>query len=65
MLIINGRSVLEDGYDICTVQEMLGYNDVSTIMVYTHVLQRGGKADAALLDPRVKGWPMTSASALP
>ncbi len=35
--------VLEDGYDIRTVQELLGHNDVSTTMVYTHVLNRGGK----------------------
>ena len=35
--------LLQDGYDIRTVQELLGHNDVKTTMIYTHVLNRGGR----------------------
>jgi site-specific recombinase XerD len=35
--------LLEDGYDIRTVQEVLSHRDVSTTMIYTHVLNRGRK----------------------
>ena len=35
--------LLADGYDIRTVQELLGHKDVRTTMIYTHVLNRGGR----------------------
>ena len=42
--------LLQNGYDIRTVQELLGHKDVKTTMVYTHVLQRGGLAVKSPLD---------------
>ena len=55
MFAIPSPSMPEEGYSIRTVQKLLGHRDVSTTMIYTHVLNQGGVRDskARLIDSDV------------
>ncbi len=53
--------LLVSGYDIRTVQELLGHKDVRTTMIYTHVLNRGGRGVRSPADVLGRGLPQTGA----
>ena len=56
--------LLEDGHDIRTIQELLGHRDVRTTMVYTRVLNRGGRGVTSPVDRLLVTGTLTTSSAL-
>jgi integron integrase len=48
--------LLADGYDIRTVQELLGHSDVKTTMIYTHVMRKGAKGVKSPMDRQQEGF---------